>query len=151
MHMEKNVCDNILCTLLSIKGKTKDDVNARLDIVKLRPMLNATKRKNGKYEYRTSCYKLSRDEKLEVLEFLFTLRFPSCYSRNIRSFVDMPGKELNSMKSHDCHVMMTQILLVAIRNVLPKPDRETLMRLCLFSNTISPKVIKLDTLDGMQE
>jgi hypothetical protein len=62
MHMEKNVCDNILCTLLSIKGKTKDDVNARLYMVKHRPMLNATKRKYGKYEYRTSCYELSRDE-----------------------------------------------------------------------------------------
>ena len=32
MHIEKNVCDSILGTLLSIKGKTKDGVNARLDM-----------------------------------------------------------------------------------------------------------------------
>jgi hypothetical protein len=38
-------------TLLNIKGKTKDVVNARLDMAKLRPTLNATKRKDGKYEY----------------------------------------------------------------------------------------------------
>jgi hypothetical protein len=119
-------------------------------MAKLSPMLNATKRKDGKCEYRTYCYKLSRDEILEVLEFLFTLRTPSCYSANIRSLVDIPGKKLNSMKSHDCHVMMTQILPVASRNVLPKLVRETLMRLCLFFNTISQKVINLDTLDGLQ-
>jgi hypothetical protein len=35
MHVEKNVCDNILGTLLDIKGKTKDIVNARLDMAKL--------------------------------------------------------------------------------------------------------------------
>jgi hypothetical protein len=116
---------------------------------KLRPMLNATKRKDGKYEYETCCYELSRDEKLKVLEFLFTLRTPSCYCANIRSLVDMPGKKLNSIKSHDCHVMMTQILLVAIGNVFPKPVQETLMRLCSFFNTISQKVINRDTLDGL--
>ena len=63
----------------------------------------------------------------------------------------MPGKKLNSMKSHDCHVMMTQILPVAIRNILPTPVRETLMRLCAFFNTISQKVINPDTLDGLQD
>jgi hypothetical protein len=95
-------------------------------------------------------YELSCDEKLEALELLFTLRTPSCYSGNIRSPVDMPEKKLNSIKSHDCHVMMTQILPVAIRNVLPKPVRETLMRLCSFFNAISQKVINPDTLDGLQ-
>jgi len=28
MHVEKNVCDSIIGTLLNIKGKTKDGVNA---------------------------------------------------------------------------------------------------------------------------
>ena len=32
MHIEKNVCDNILGTLLNIGGKSKDHVNARLDL-----------------------------------------------------------------------------------------------------------------------
>jgi hypothetical protein len=61
----------------------------------------------------------------------------------------MPGKKLNSIKSHDCHVMITQILPVAIRNVLPKSVRETLMKLCSFFNAISQKVISPDTLDGL--
>ena len=33
MHVEKNVCDSLIGTLLNIQGKTKDSVNARLDMV----------------------------------------------------------------------------------------------------------------------
>ncbi|XP_066167015.1 uncharacterized protein [Oryza sativa Japonica Group] len=32
MHFEKNICDNILGTLLKIEGKTKDTVNSRIDL-----------------------------------------------------------------------------------------------------------------------
>lgn len=32
MHIEKNVCDNILGTLINIEGKTKDNVKTRLDL-----------------------------------------------------------------------------------------------------------------------
>jgi len=34
MHIEKNICDNILGTLLDIPGKNKDSLNARLDLKK---------------------------------------------------------------------------------------------------------------------
>jgi hypothetical protein len=39
MHIEKNICDNILWTLLKVEGKTKDTTNARLDLhdMKIRP------------------------------------------------------------------------------------------------------------------
>ena len=33
MHVEKNVCDSLVGTLLNINGKTKDGVNARLDMI----------------------------------------------------------------------------------------------------------------------
>jgi hypothetical protein len=32
MHIEKNVLDNIIGTLLGLKGKTKDNYKARLDL-----------------------------------------------------------------------------------------------------------------------
>ena len=32
MHIEKNICDNILWTLLKVEGKTKFTMNARLDL-----------------------------------------------------------------------------------------------------------------------
>ena len=33
MHMEKNVCDSLIGTLLNIKGKTKDGLKCRQDLV----------------------------------------------------------------------------------------------------------------------
>ena len=36
MHIEKNICDNVLGTLLNIEGKTKDTVKARLDLVDMK-------------------------------------------------------------------------------------------------------------------
>jgi len=35
MHIEKNVCDNIIGTLLNIPDKTKDEVKSRLDFVEM--------------------------------------------------------------------------------------------------------------------
>ena len=32
MHIEKNICDNVLGTLLNIDGKTKDTTKARKDL-----------------------------------------------------------------------------------------------------------------------
>ena len=32
MHIEKNICENILWTLLNVEGKTKDTTNTRLDL-----------------------------------------------------------------------------------------------------------------------
>ena len=32
MHIEKNICENILWTLLKVEGKIKDTTNARLDL-----------------------------------------------------------------------------------------------------------------------
>ena len=48
MHVEKNVFDNIFNTIMNIKDKTKDNVNARLDmtIVCKRPELELLDR-NG--------------------------------------------------------------------------------------------------------
>lgn len=35
MHVEKNVFDSVIGTLLNIQGKTKDGLNAHLDMVEM--------------------------------------------------------------------------------------------------------------------
>ena len=35
MHVEKNVCDSVIDTLLNIQGKTKDDLNTHQDLVEM--------------------------------------------------------------------------------------------------------------------
>lgn len=36
MHIEKNICESLAGTLLDIKGKTKDGLNYRKDLVEMK-------------------------------------------------------------------------------------------------------------------
>ena len=56
---------------------------------------------------------------------------------------------MHLMKAHDCHVIMTQLLPIAIRGILPEKLRDPIIKLCSFFNTISHKVIDLATLDKL--
>ena len=35
LHVEKNVCDSVIGTLLNIQGKTKDGLNAHFDMIEM--------------------------------------------------------------------------------------------------------------------
>jgi len=49
--------------------------------------------------------------------------------------------KLIGLKSHDCHMLMQQLLPVAVRGILPEKVRLALTRLCFFFNAICSKVI----------
>ena len=151
MHVEKNVCDSIIGTLLNIKGKTKDGVNARQDLCEMgiRPKLHP--RSEGKRTYLPpACHTLSKKEKTSFCRCLRSIKVPQGYSSNIRSLVSMKDLKLIGLKSHDCHVLMQQLLPVAIRDILPKNVRQTIMRLCFFFNSICAKVIDDKSLDQLE-
>jgi hypothetical protein len=47
------------------------------------------------------------------------MKVPSGYSSNIKGIICMKDKKFTNLKAHDCHMFMTQLLLVALRGVLP--------------------------------
>jgi hypothetical protein len=47
----------------------------------------------------------------------------------------------NLMKSHDCHVLMTSLLPVALRCIKIELVPDTVTSLCLFFNAIEQKLI----------
>ena len=55
------------------------------------------------------------------------------------------------MKSHDYHVLMTQILPVAIHGIMDAHVRETLFGLFKFFNVISRKLVGVRQLRRLQE
>ena len=54
------------------------------------------------------------------------------------------------MKSHDCHVLMTTLLPVALRGIKIVLVREAVMSLCFFFNAIEQKVIDVDALSRLE-
>jgi hypothetical protein len=72
MHVEKNVIDNILGTILNIKEKTKDNLVAQQDLKEmgLRPKLHPYTAVDGKTYMLAACYTMSRDDKTHFLRVL---------------------------------------------------------------------------------
>ncbi|TYJ99719.1 transposase [Cucumis melo var. makuwa] len=152
MHIEKNVCANLIGTLLDIPGKMKDGVKSRLDLVELNIRSELAPQVGEKKIFLPlTCYTLSRAEKLSFCKTLSELKVPEGYSSNIQSLVSLTDLKLYELKSHDHHVLMQQLLLVAIRGILPKHVRVAIIRLCFFFNAICKKTIDTSHLKGMQE
>jgi hypothetical protein len=66
---------------------------------------------------------------------------PFGYSGLISRYLDPNKQNFSEMKSHDYHMMMMQILPVAIRGIMDKHVRDTLTDLCNFFDAISRKSI----------
>jgi hypothetical protein len=69
------------------------------------------------------------------------MKVPSGYSLNIKRIINMKDKKFTKLKAHHCHMLMTQLLPVALRGVLPEKVRLALVKLCAFLNAISHKAI----------
>ena len=86
-------------------------------------------------------YALTKEEKEIFFEVLFSIKVLSDFLSNIKGIIDMKEKKLQNLKSHDCHVLMTQLLPVALRGILPENVRLTIVKVCAFLNGISQNII----------
>jgi hypothetical protein len=121
MHIEKNVCESLIGTLLNMNGKTRDHGHARADMKKMRirqelwldDFVEGT-------ELPTSCITLSKNEKNEFCRFLKNENVPSSYSMNVSMLISLPELKIApGMKSHDYYVLLTQMIVVGIQNIIP--------------------------------
>ncbi|KAK1611905.1 hypothetical protein QYE76_035578 [Lolium multiflorum] len=78
------------------------------------------------------------------------IKVPSGFSSNIKRIINMAEKKFQNLKSHDCHVIMTQLLPIALRGLLPENVRLPIVKLCAFLNAISQKVINPEILPRLQ-
>ncbi|XP_071736185.1 uncharacterized protein [Rutidosis leptorrhynchoides] len=150
---KKNVCESLIGLLLNIPGKTKDGIKVRRDmeLMNIRPELQPKDIDGRSTKFLPpACYTMSKIKKTKFCQCLHGIKVPSGYSANIRKLVSMKDLKLLGMKSHDCHVLMTQMIPIAIRGILPNRIRHTITKLCLFFNMIHSKVIDHGVLDEYQ-
>ena len=112
--------DNILHTIMDINGKTKDNLKARKDLQKmgLRPTLHPWTAKDGKTYMHEACHTMSKDDKTHFLKVLQKVRVLDGYASNISRCVQFKDRTISSLKSHDNHVLMQQLLPIALRGSL---------------------------------
>ena len=84
MHIEKNICENILGTLMSIQGKTKDTVNSRKDLKELGIRSELHLQDTGSSAYMPiGWYTLSSDERKKFCDWFMTIKLPDGYASNM--------------------------------------------------------------------
>nr|ABF98290.1 transposon protein, putative, CACTA, En/Spm sub-class [Oryza sativa Japonica Group] len=151
MHLTKNLCVNLL-GFLGVYGKSKDTLEARNDLkhMEQRGDLHPEPKEKGSHYLSPASYTLSKAEKESMFECLESIKVPSGYSTNIKRIISTKEKKFINLKSHDCHVLMTQLLPVVIRGIFPDNVRATITKLCAFMNAISQKIIDPDRLEALQ-
>jgi hypothetical protein len=102
-------------------------------------------------ELPTSCITLSKNEK-EFYGFLENVKVPSGYLMNVSRLISLPELKIAlDVKSHDYHVLLTQMVAVGIRNILPVNVREAIMNFCFFFNAIGQKVLGEEALESLEK
>ena len=108
MHIEKNICESLVGTLLNINGKTKDGVNSRRDlqVLGIRHELHV-KECGDKVYLPAAPHTLSKAEKQLFCNRLFKSKMPDGYCSNISNCISLSDCKILGLKSHDecptCH------------------------------------------------
>ena len=108
--------DNILGTLLNLKDWTKDNYKACLDLVdmEIRSELHLQQKGDDKYIISPACFHMTALEKDGFLQVLWDIRVPNGYASNISHHVNLKERKIFGLKSHDNHILMQQLLPMAL-------------------------------------
>jgi hypothetical protein len=136
---------------MDVKGKTKDNIKARLDITLF------CNRKNMKLVFYGSrvvkpraSFVLEKNTQLVVYKWLKSLCFPVGHASNISRLVNMKECRLYGMKSYDCHVFMQILIPLAYRDLLPKGIWDTLTKISQFFRDICSNKLNVDHIERLE-
>ena len=106
---------------MDVKGKTKDNIKATLDLTLFCNHKNMELVCDGSRVAKPrASFMLEKNAQLLVYKWLKSLRFPDGHASNISRLVNMEECRLYGMKSHDCHMFMQTLIPLAYHDLLPK-------------------------------
>ncbi|XP_035540218.1 uncharacterized protein LOC118344206 [Juglans regia] len=151
MHIEKNICDNILCTLMNIPGKTKDNINSRrdLEIFQFRKELHL-KVQGERVTMPHAQYTLHGHERNKFCEWLANVKFPDGFASNISHCVSIRDCKISGLKSHDCHVFLQRLLPIAVGGYLRTNIALALTELSTFFKELCARTLDVNRLSQLQ-
>ena len=139
MHIEKNVLEAILNTLL-MNDKSKDTSKARQDLQKLgiRERLWLTKNQKGKWVKPQGVYSFTPENRKKFCQYIKGVKLPDGFGSCFKHKVTDNDTNITGLKSHDCHIMMQRLLPYGLQNYLPNNIAKPLIKLCsLFKQLCS--------------
>ena len=115
------------------------------------PQLHPVPEANGKYTLPVACFNLTPEEKRAICTFLRGVKVPTGFSANVKKLALMKDLSITHCKAHDCHVMLTVFLPIAIRAIKPEFLKMAITRMCYFFSKISQKTIGKQELSDLHE
>jgi hypothetical protein len=151
MHIEKNVFDNLYDTISGLDGKTKDNLQARLDLVdmNIRADLHPQVKDSGKLYLPPARFGMSKSERRVFCDVIRNIKVPDGYCRNISKCVNVAEGKIIGLKTHDCHVLMQQFMPIALRGNLPDDITAVVFELSAYFRGICSKVLNVEELDRL--
>jgi len=152
MHIEKNICDSILATLLKLEGKTKDTVNARLDLqdMGIRHHLHLQQHGNTVKMF-DAPYVLNKESRIRFCKFLKDVKFPQGYAANLGRYISADGTKVQGrLKTHSCHVLLQRIIPAALRGLVGKDVYEAVAELGTFFRELCSRNLKIDVVKRLK-
>jgi hypothetical protein len=109
MHIEKNICESILGTLLEIEGKCKDSENAHLNMehIGIRQDQHLVI-EDDEYTLPVVLYSLENDDKMILYQFLQSVKMPDGFCSNLKRCVDDKTCKVSRLKTHDCQMVRSK-------------------------------------------
>ncbi|XP_042980008.1 uncharacterized protein LOC122310196 [Carya illinoinensis] len=151
MHIEKNICDNILGMLINIPSKTKDNINSRRDLSNLSIRNELHLIHDGeRCSMPHACFTLYGDERKRFCEWMSKVKFPDGFASNITKCVSAHDCKISGLKSHDCHVFMQRLLPVAVGGYLRNDISLVLIELSNFFKELCARTFDVNLLKQLE-
>nr|GEU43179.1 hypothetical protein [Tanacetum cinerariifolium] len=147
MHIEKNVLESILNTLL-MNEKSKDTAKVRQDLKRLgiRSGLWLGQTKNGKCSKPQAAYSFTPENIKKFCQFIKRVKLPDGFGSNFKHKVTDNDTNITVLKSHDYHIMMQRLLPYGLQQYLPDEVAKPIIELCLFFKQICSATLMEDDL-----
>ncbi|KAM5584841.1 hypothetical protein ABKV19_004281, partial [Rosa sericea] len=149
MHIEKNIFDNVVGTIMNIDGKTKDSLNLDLQAMDIRKAY-WPREEDDKLVYDPAPFELSAVDIKAICEWLLNLKVPDGYCANVSHWINANRRSISGMKSHDCHVFLERLLQLVVQELLPKKPCEALIELSYFFRELCAKVLRVSDLEFLE-
>jgi hypothetical protein len=153
MHIENNICDNLLWTLLKVEGRTKDTINTRLDLhdMDIRPEYLCVQEGNS-LRILDARYVLKQKHREQFCKFLKGVKFPDDYAANLAKSISLDGtKVVGKLKTHAYHCLLLRIIPVCLRGFVPKDVYEAILELGNFFKKLCSRTLRKDVMKKLKE
>jgi hypothetical protein len=152
MHIEKNICENILGTLLEILGKTKGTDNARLDLRDMGIRHDLHLQQDGNSVVKPDAfYVLNKENKVKFCKCLKGVKFPDGFAANVGRFISADGTKLQGrLKTHCSHVLLQRIIPVVLRGLIRKDVYEAISELGNLFRELCSRNLRIDVVKRLK-